>query len=418
MRLTFVVTTFDIAPWVGQCLDSVRACARPGDAVVVVDDGSADGTAEAVEAALAAPGWAEGVHRQAVLIGANTPGGVGIPANIGMMHATGEALFFVDGDDWLEPAGFAAARAAFAAANAGEARADILIGNYREHDEAAGQARLPADAHRWAALPPPGDAEAARRLALSMVAVPWRKFYRRDFLVRHRLRFPEGRFFYEDNPFHWAVCLAARGIVFADTVLCRHRVNRPGQTMAATGAELLAFFDHYDRIRAGLPAGRDDLEGAALDWLLAQMSWHVGRLSHTAWWPWAARAAAALAAPSPAVWAAAAARHAGTRTVGIAAALRAGDVAGVVGVLAAEQAQRKLEAVENAVRRLDLGLAALRAETERALARIGGGVEALCRIAEFEALAALPAPPDPPLPPAPPPAAASPPADRPRRDRP
>lgn len=385
MRVDFIVTSFDIAPYVGQCLDSLRAVVQPGDSVIVVDDGSADGTAEAVEAALAADGWPDGVGRQAILIGTNTPGGVGIPANIGLMHTGGDAVFFVDGDDWLDPGGFRAARAAFAAANAGGARADILIANYLEHDQATGRDHPPADARRWAELPRAADAAARRRLALGLIAVPWRKVYRRDFLTRHALRFPEGRFFYEDNPFHWAVCLAAEGIAFADTVVCRHRINRPGQTMAATGVELTAFFDHYDTIRAGLPAGDAGLEGAALDWLLAQMSWHFGRLAPSAWWPYAARAAAALAAPEAGVWAGAMQRARGTQVAGIAAALRAGNIAGVVGVWTTERAQRKLEAVENAIRRLAGDVAALRGQADTTQ----GSVEALARIAEFDALAAL-----------------------------
>jgi hypothetical protein len=403
MRTDFIVTSFDVAPYIGQCLASVAAVVRPGDAVIVVDDGSADGSDAAAEAALAGPGWPAGVERRAILIGTNTPGGVGIPANIGLMHAAGEAVFFVDGDDWLEPAGFRAARAAFEASGA-----DILIANYREHDVATGRDRAPADARRWSGRPAGGDAAAHRRFALGLVAVPWRKFYRRDFLARHRLRFPEGRFFYEDNPFHWAVCLAAGGIAFHDAVLCRHRVNRPGQTMAATGVELTAFFDHYETIRAGLPAGDAALEGAALDWLLAQMSWHVGRLSPAAFWPYAARAAAALAAPEAAVWAGAMARHAGTQVAGIAAALRAGDVAGIVGLWTAERAQRRLEAVETGLRRLAGELAGLR----DAVGQTKAGVEALVRIAEFDALAALPPPA------AAPAAAAAAPPDRPPSDHP
>ena len=42
--------------------------------------------------------------------------------------------------------------------------------------------------------------------------------------------------------------MAAESIgVFRD-VVCHHRVNRPGQTMASTGRELLAFFDHFVRM--------------------------------------------------------------------------------------------------------------------------------------------------------------------------
>lgn len=84
------------------------------------------------------------------------------------------------------------------------------------------------------------------------------------------------------------------------------------------------------------------------------------------------------------------ARVRGTQVAGIAAALRAGNIAGVVGVWTTEHAQRKLEAVENAIRRLAGDVAALRTQADTTQGR----VEALARIAEFDALAAL-LPPDP-----------------------
>lgn len=238
MRLSFIVTSYDILPYIDRCLNSLAAVVQPGDRVILIDDGSEDGTANRV-AGRAAAGFGPGVSVLPVLFGTNTIGGVGIAANTGLIEALGEpgceGVFFVDGDDWLEPSGFRAARSVFAASEA-----DVLLGNYEEYDEQSGSRRQ-ADAGRWRRVPGLGDdLEAARDLALSMIAVPWRKFYRADFLRRHRLRFPEGRFFFEDNPFHWAVCLAAGHIAFHDAVLCYHRVNRPGQTMVSTGAELLS----------------------------------------------------------------------------------------------------------------------------------------------------------------------------------
>ena len=401
MRLSFIVTSYNILPYIDTCLDSVAAVARPGDRVIVVDDGSDDGTAERVEARLAA-GLGEGVQVQPVLLGTNTIGGVGIGGNIGLSEALADpecdGIFFVDGDDWLEPAGFAAARAAF---ERGED--EILLANYGEYDDQGRTYRRPADAARWAALPrlAPGI-EAARDLALSMIAVPWRKFYRADFLRRQGLRFPEGRFFFEDNPFHWAVCLAAGRIGFHDSVLCQHRINRPGQTMASTGAELMAFFDHYETIIALVPGQDAGRAGAALDWLLNNMSWHVDRLAPQAFWAYAGRAADVLAAVPDSHWGAAARRFAATQIGGIAGALRRGDVTGVVGVWT-QQAQAK--ALESDLTRLrndvlsrldaqDRTQTPIKALIERVDRRLHSEAE----IARFAALSALPLPDAPPLP--------------------
>ncbi len=112
--------------------------------------------------------------------------------------------------------------------------------------------------------------------------------------MRHALRFPEGAFFFEDNPFHWEVCRAASSIRFHDAILCRHRMNRPGQTMAATGVEFLAFFDHYETIRGSLEPEDEVLQTAALEWLVNNMSWQIGRMNQGVFWAYAARAVQVL----------------------------------------------------------------------------------------------------------------------------
>ena len=273
MSVSFIITSYNIDPYIEKCLSSVLDCARAGDQIILVDDGSKDRTTELIRSFMARPDLPDDVELVPVFLGTNTFGGVGIAANIGMDHAHRDTVFFVDGDDWLNPAAFTICRDVF------EARGvDFLLTNYLEYDEELDQTRVPADQARWPLIQG-GLSKAERRdLALSMIAVPWRKFYRRDFLRAHNLRFPEGDYFFEDNPFHWAVCRAASSFSFYDQVICYHRVNRPGQTMASTGAELMAFFTHYDLITAGLPADDTGLQVGAMRWLINNMSWHMTRL--------------------------------------------------------------------------------------------------------------------------------------------
>jgi len=378
MKHSFIVTTYNIDGYIGACLDSLRHCTRPGDEIIVVDDGSTDGTDARVERMLTAGGFGKNVSCRQILLGANTMGGVGIPANIGMDAARGDAIFFIDGDDWLVPEGFRACRNRFEAA-----APDILIANYMEFDETTGTSRAPADGGRWHGLPGEDAGIAAlRQAARSMIAVPWRKFYRRDFLKTHGIRFPEGDMFFEDNPFHWQVCQAAGGILFENRVLCQHRVNRPGQTMTSTGLELMAFFHHYETIRNRLPADDTALQGDALSWLLNNMSWHLARLSPVAFWPYASRAAAVLAGCADAVWDRAIGTFAAGAVGGIATALRHGDVAGVVAVWEQAQMRRDLRATER--RLLDRI-----AQSEAKQAQQGLRIDSLRHIAEFRALQAL-----------------------------
>lgn len=74
--------------------------------------------------------FSEGVGLRPVYLGINTLGGVGIPGNVGLKMAKKETIFFVDGDDWIDHAGFIAARRAYEANPS-----DIMFANYQEYDE-------------------------------------------------------------------------------------------------------------------------------------------------------------------------------------------------------------------------------------------------------------------------------------------
>jgi glycosyltransferase involved in cell wall biosynthesis len=89
--ITVVIPCFNARRYIAATLDSVRAQAWPGLEVVVVDDGSSDGSADVV--ASDHP-WVRLVRQ------ANQ--GVAVARNTGIEHARGEWIAFVDADDiWL-----------------------------------------------------------------------------------------------------------------------------------------------------------------------------------------------------------------------------------------------------------------------------------------------------------------------------
>ncbi len=333
-------------------------------------------------------GYGPQVALRPFLLGTNTFGGVGIPANIGLNEAQGDAVFFVDGDDWLIPEGFVACRAAFEAQ-----RPDILIGNYSEYDEKAEARRKPADALRWPGLAAAQTPKARRQLALSLIAVPWRKFYRRAFLEQHHIRFPEGDHFFEDNPFHWDICLQAGTIAFLDRVLCMHRINRPGQTMASTGQELMAFFTHFETIRAKLAADATEEQVAALAWLINNMTWHIDRLDPAVHGPYALRAAEVLGRCDAALWAShIAPLFQGTAILAQADLLRRGDTGAVLTLWSLDRLRNSLAGFGSRLQALEDRVTLLAAEDGprgQVIRQVAEGVLSLRRIAEFRALRAL-----------------------------
>lgn len=95
--LTVSVASYNVAACLGKCLDSFLECKRLRDIeVIVVDDGSSDGTAEVAKKYVqAAPGSIRLVEKE--------NGGHGSTINTSIAYAQGKYFKVVDADDWIVP---------------------------------------------------------------------------------------------------------------------------------------------------------------------------------------------------------------------------------------------------------------------------------------------------------------------------
>jgi glycosyltransferase involved in cell wall biosynthesis len=105
--LSIVVTVYNKEDYVAACLESIRAQTDGDFEVVVVDDGSADGSADRAAAVVGAD------RRFTILRQAN--GGVSSARNAGIAAARGQWVAFLDGDDTWSPAYVAIVRRALRA---------------------------------------------------------------------------------------------------------------------------------------------------------------------------------------------------------------------------------------------------------------------------------------------------------------
>jgi glycosyltransferase involved in cell wall biosynthesis len=138
MRISAILTTYNYARYLPEALESALSQEAPGHEleVILVDDGSTDGTREA---AAAFAGRIRYIHRE--------NGGQGSAFNAGFAAATGEIFCMLDGDDVWAPGKLSRVAAAFAADPALG-----LIRHYMEDMDSGGrplprpaQVKLPAD---------------------------------------------------------------------------------------------------------------------------------------------------------------------------------------------------------------------------------------------------------------------------------
>lgn len=92
MRASIVINNYNYGAYVAQAIESALAQDWPDVEVIVVDDGSSDGSAETIR---------RYADRAQVVIQSNQ--GQGSAYNTGFARASGSLVIFLDADDWLYP---------------------------------------------------------------------------------------------------------------------------------------------------------------------------------------------------------------------------------------------------------------------------------------------------------------------------
>jgi len=200
--VSVIVPIYNVEAYLAECLDSLAAQTFSDYEVVVVDDGSPDGSRKIAD---------EYAARDArVRVFERPNGGLGAARNTGVRHARGRFLTFLDSDDVLPPNALNAL-----VASALKSDSDIVVGSLRRFD----------DARTWA----PGWVDRVHLVPLTGVrleAFPplirnlytCDKLFRSDFWREQDVWFREG-VAYEDQPLVTQLLARARAIdVIPDAV--------------------------------------------------------------------------------------------------------------------------------------------------------------------------------------------------------
>lgn len=93
--LSVIVPVYNVAAYLPECLDSILSQDYETMEIILIDDGSTDGSGEICDAYAASDNRVRVIHQK--------NGGAAAAKNAGLRKATGEFLTFVDSDDYLEP---------------------------------------------------------------------------------------------------------------------------------------------------------------------------------------------------------------------------------------------------------------------------------------------------------------------------
>ncbi|MFJ8658949.1 glycosyltransferase family 2 protein [Streptomyces sp. NPDC093795] len=253
-RLSVVVIAYNDEALVGEAIRSALDQGPVVAEVVAVDDCSGDGTARVLDELAA-------LHpRLRVVRRTENSGGCGTPRNDGIRAATAPYVMFLDSDDVL-PAG--AAEALVAAAERHRAPVAVGVCVRRELPEGRDVRWQPELYREPTVLETPDE---LRPLVHDTLCV--NKVYDRAFLEEHGIRFPDGRFVYEDFLFTARVYAAApRVAVIPDTVYVWHVRRAAAQLSISLDRQGVSNWQdriaaHRAAVATFAEAGREELAAA------------------------------------------------------------------------------------------------------------------------------------------------------------
>ncbi len=93
--VSVIIPVYNVEKYLARCVDSVLAQTYPNVEIILVDDGSPDSSGAICDEYAALHENVQVVHKK--------NGGLASARNAGMRVATGEYLFFIDSDDWIDP---------------------------------------------------------------------------------------------------------------------------------------------------------------------------------------------------------------------------------------------------------------------------------------------------------------------------
>jgi CDP-glycerol glycerophosphotransferase len=210
--ISVVVPIYQVKHYLAECLTSIAGQTMDDLEVVMVDDGSTDGSAAIADEFAAA-------DRRFRLI-SQPNGGLGSARNTGIDASTGRYLAFVDSDDTLPPDAYERLLASLESTGSDFASGNVLRVSGTTATQAGFLSRAFATTRR--------RTHVTRFPELLADRTAWNKLWRRSFWDHHALRFPEG-VVHEDIPVVLPAHFKAASVDVLAAPVYRYRVRDDGE---------------------------------------------------------------------------------------------------------------------------------------------------------------------------------------------
>lgn len=230
MKVSIIIPIYNIAPYIGDCLRSVMSQTYHGEMeCLMIDDGSTDESVAIVEQLVADY---KGTIQFKIRHHACNQG-LSSARNTGMTMATGDYLFFLDGDDEMTRDCIERLVAPVET----DGTIDIVQGNYVERNK--NRVEKTKEPYHWHIKDLSGN-ERIRDYFFFRKEIPvtaWNKLIRVDFLRENHLSFMDG-VLYEDTPWSYYIMKYIKHLYLVHDVTYFYN-RRKGSIVEATPSDVV-----------------------------------------------------------------------------------------------------------------------------------------------------------------------------------
>jgi glycosyltransferase involved in cell wall biosynthesis len=216
-EISVIIPVYNVESFLRECLDSLIAQTFTDFEIILVNDGSTDGSLKICEEY-------QKRHSGQVHVFSQQNKGQAVARNFALAQARGTYISFVDSDDWVS-ADFLEKFLE----KAKEENADLIVTGYQIHCpdktilKISGLDRI---------------AETVRRQALLASAYSWNKFFHRDIFSGENGKYFEG-IYYEDLATIPLWVMKAKKVAYLDAYPYHYRAGRVGATTTFTDERFL-----------------------------------------------------------------------------------------------------------------------------------------------------------------------------------
>lgn len=249
--VSVVIPVYNMEQYLPRCMETMLAQTCLDFEILLVDDGSTDGSGSMCDAYAAGhPDFIRVVHK------AN--GGLSSARNAGIDAAKGEFIIFPDPDDWVEP-DYVEKLLEYRQ----QYDADLVCTGYYIDTETN---CTPAKQDQQPITLTGAEAQKALLLPPQMSGFAWNKLYRLDVIREHNLRFLDDVGITEDLDFAYRYLAFCRTVCFAPSARTYHYFQRDGAaTRSGFSRRKLGSLHTYEKIIADCEQTMPDLAQAAKD---------------------------------------------------------------------------------------------------------------------------------------------------------